>query len=114
MSSILNDVKLTLGLLPGQTAHDNTIVIFINSAFSELTQLGAGPPFGFQITGPDESWANFETDPRLNSIKSYVYLVVKIAYDPPKAGYLVQALSDQKRELAYRINLVAEYDLIAE
>lgn len=108
-TSILNDVKHTLGLLPEDTAFDTDIMIFINGTFGVLAQLGVGPAVGFQITGPEETWAQFTTDPRLNAVKSYIFLSVKLLFDPPETGFVLASMERQQREMEYRLNVVADY-----
>lgn len=108
-SSILNDVKHTLGLLPDQEAFDGDIIMHINSALSTLTQLGVGPVEGYQITGAANNWNEFADDPRLNSVKSYIFLKVKLVFDPPGTGFATSAMERQIQELEYRINVVVDY-----
>lgn len=109
MSSILNDVKHNLGLLPEDTQFDSDIIIFINSAFGTLTQLGVGPLVGYQITGAENQWGEFYTDPRLNAVMSYVYLCTRMLWDPPATGFLTTSMENQKREMEFRLNVVADY-----
>jgi len=109
MSSILNDIKHMLGRPEGDTTFDMDIMININSAFGTLTQLGVGPVVGFQITGPNNDWNEFTTDPRLNAVKNYIFLKTKIAFDPPDTGFVLTAMQDQIREHEYRLNVVADY-----
>lgn len=108
-SSILDDVKHTLGLLPEQTAFDTDVMLHVNSALSTLTQLGVGPVEGYMITGRDNKWSEFADDPRLNSVKSYIFLKVKLAFDPPGTGFVIQSMERQIQELEYRINVVVDY-----
>jgi len=109
MSSILNDVKHMLGRTEQDTSFDLDILIFINDAFGTLTQLGVGPVVGFQIAGPDNQWEEFYTDPRLNSVKSYLFLKAKMLFDPPETGFVLTAMQDQIKELEFRLNVVADY-----
>lgn len=109
MSSILDDVKHTLGITPDQTEFDSDIIMFINAAFGDLTQLGVGPVVGFQITGKDNQWAEFYTDPRLNAVKTYLFLKAKMMFDPPGTGFVLNAYERQIEELQYRLNVVADY-----
>lgn len=109
MSSILNDIKHMLGRPEGETTFDRDIMIHINGAFSTLTQLGVGPTVGYQITGPDEEWSTFTTDPRLSSVVTYVYLKTKLAFDPPDTGFVLGAMQEQIKEHEYRLNVVADY-----
>lgn len=108
MSSILNDVKQQLGLLPAQTAFDLDIITGINTALAILNQLGVGPIHGFQITGPDEQWEAFVNDPRANTVKTYVYQKVKLMFDPPNTGFETAARERQLAELEFRINILVD------
>ena len=109
MSSILNDIKHSLGIMEENTAFDQDIILFANGVFGTLTQLGVGPSIGFQISGPDNEWEEFYTDPRLNAAKTFVFLQAKLAFDPPDTGFVVQSMERQITELQYRLNVVADY-----
>lgn len=107
MSSILNDTKKILGIEADYTAFDADIIIHINSVFSTLNQLGIGPEFGFMIEDDTLGWEDFlgvDYDLRLNNIKTYIYLRVRMLFDPPTTGYLVDAMQAQIRELEWRIS----------
>jgi hypothetical protein len=109
MSSILNDVKETLGIVPADTAFDTTIVIHINSVFLTLTQLGVGPPEGFMITGASEEWDAFFEDQRLNAVKSYMFLRVKLMFDPPPTGFVLGSYERQILEMEWRLNAEVDF-----
>ena len=109
MSSILNDVKHILGLLPEDSEFDQDLILLINTQFSTLTQLGVGPIHGFEITNKDQTWDQFVQDPRLNSVKSFIYLQVKLQFDPPESGFATAAMERQIKELEFRINSVVDY-----
>ena len=87
-------------------AFDYDVLMQINSAFSDLEQLGIGPANGYQIEGIDEKWVDFlGEDPRLNSVKNYVFLKTKLAFDPPSSGYGITAIKEQIKELEWRITI---------
>lgn len=109
MSSILDDIKHLLGITPEETAFDTDITIFINAAFGDLTQLGVGPSIGFQITGKENQWEEFTTDPRLNAVETYIFLRTKLMFDPPGTGFVLNAYERQIQELQFRLNVVADY-----
>jgi hypothetical protein len=109
MSSILNDIKHTLGIMPAVTDFDSDIMLFINGVFGTLTQLGVGPEEGFMIEDSEAEWDEFFDDPRLNSVKSYLFLSVKLQFDPPDRSFLVDAMERQKTEMEFRLNVVADY-----
>lgn len=107
--SILQCVKKTLGLSADYDVFDQDVIMYINSVFSTLHQLGVGPDAGFMIQDDAVTWDAFLAgDPRLNHIKSYVFLRVRLLFDPPTTGYLVEALQTQTSELEWRINVQRE------
>ena len=108
-TSILNDIKHTLGLLPDELAFDSDLLIFINAQFATLTQLGVGPVQGYAITNADNTWDEFVNDVRLDSVKTYIFLKVKLMFDPPSTGFVVASFERQIEELEFRINVVADY-----
>jgi hypothetical protein len=107
--SILDNTKKTLNLASDYTAFDQDIILHINSVFSTLNQLGIGPAAGFSITDKVPVWADFlEGDLRLNNVKSYMYLRVRLLFDPPTLGYVIDAMQAQIKELEWRINVQHE------
>lgn len=110
--SILTSTKKNIGIEESYTAFDPDIIMHINSVFSTLNQLGIGPEEGFAIEDEDAVWDDFlDGDLRLNSVKTYMYLRVRILFDPPTNGYLVTAYQEEIRQLEWRINIVREVDL---
>lgn len=108
-ASILNSVKKVLGIDVSYTAFDQDILININSVFSTLNQLGIGPENGYFIEDDSAEWTAFlEDDPRLNSVKTYVYLKVRLLFDPPQTSYLVDAWTKQTLEYEWRLNTYRE------
>lgn len=109
MDSILDSVKTSLGLPPEYTPFDVEIKLHINSVFSTLWELGVGPEDGFEINDGSETWSDFlPGEPRLNNIKTYIYLRVRLLYDTPSASTAVAAIQDQIKELEWRINATSE------
>jgi hypothetical protein len=107
--SILTSTKKALGLAEDYTAFDPDIIMYINSVLSTLNQLGIGPNLGFMIEDKEALWDTFlGSDPRLNNIKSYVYLRVRMLFDPPQTGYHTTAMENQIKELEWRINVQRE------
>ena len=94
------------GINPFQTE----LIIHINAALFTLMQLGVGPADGFAITGTSETWADFVGAERsdLELIKSYVYMKVRLMFDPPQNSFLVDSLNKMCSEFEWRAN--AEVD----
>jgi len=110
ITSILTGTKKILGILEDYTVFDHDIITHINTAFSTLTQLGVGPAEGFMIEDETAEWVDFidDTDLQYNSVKTYVYLRVRLMFDPPTTSYLIAAFQDQIRELEWRLNVHRE------
>lgn len=109
MDSILTSVKKLLGIDESYTHFDADIIIHINSVFAILNQLGVGPLEGFQITGPEETWNQFLADDKLlNDVRTYVYLKVQLAFDPPTIAAVIESKTKLASELEWRINVAAE------
>jgi hypothetical protein len=107
--SILNSTKKALGVDSTYTAFDVDILMHINSAFATLNQLGIGPEEGFSIEDATPTWDAFlGTDKNLNSVKSYVYIKVRMLFDPPTTSFLIDALNKQATELEWRLNTYRE------
>lgn len=112
MSSILTDTKGMVNIPAADTSFDLQIVIAINSALATLTDLGVGPEAGFSISDQTATWDGFiGNDPRYNDIKAYVYLKVRMIFDPPTTSFAITAMNDQIDELVWRINARREWDL---
>lgn len=113
--SILISTKKILGIAADYTAFDVDVITHINSAFATLAELGLGPVEGFMIVDDTTTWNEFlEYDPRLNAVKTYVYLRVRMLFDPPTTSYLINSLNAQREELEWRLNVIREYDLATE
>jgi len=107
--SILNDIKKLLGLDAEYDVFDQDIIIHINSVFMVLNQLGVGPESGYKITGADNVWSEFTNDDLIfESVKSYIYLKVRMMFDPPQNSSLMQAMQQQISEFEWRLNVSAE------
>lgn len=109
MLSILNSIKKLLGIEPDYHYFDPEIIIYINGVFSILLQLGVGPEGGFWIKGEEETWDEFLSGERdIESVKTYVYLKVRLAFDPPQTSYLIDAIKNQASELEWRLLVQVE------
>jgi hypothetical protein len=107
--SILNSTKKILGIDSSYTAFDEDILMHINSTFATLNQIGVGPVEGFMISNSTPVWNDIlDSDLRLNSVKSYVYLRVRLLFDPPSTSYAMSAIQDQITELGWRISTYRE------
>jgi hypothetical protein len=110
MESILTSIKKLLGITEAYTHFDADIIMHINSVFMTLTQLGVGPSEGFVIEDKSTTWDEYIEEPtKLQAIKTYIYLKVRLIFDPSSLGSAtLSAYERQIQELEWRLNVAAE------
>lgn len=114
MDSILTSIKKMLGIAEEYTHFDVDLIMHINSVFMILTQLGIGPSEGFAIEDKSSIWSEFIPDAtdvtavKIESVKSYVYLKVKLLFDPPLSSAVMESMNRMISEFEWRINVASE------
>lgn len=106
--SILLSVKKNLGgIALGNDHFDEDLITNINSALMILRQIGVGPVSGFSIEGPEETWEDYLGSDlaKLQSVKEYIVLRVKLAFDPPSSSFVLESLRKERDELEWRLNV---------
>ena len=105
--NILNSIKKLLGLASEYKSFDQDIIIHANSVFNILMQLGVGP--AFSISTGEEVWSDYLEDiSKLHMVKSYMYLKIRLMFDVPNSGPMIEAIKTQIAELEWRLNVQAE------
>lgn len=106
MDSILTSTKKLLGITEEYEHFDPDIIIHINTVLSIFTQLGVGDERGFSIEDKTATWNDFAgSDPRLNLVKSFVALKVRLLFDPPQSSAVKDAIDRTLSELEFRISV---------
>lgn len=109
ITSILDSVKKTLGIELTDTTFDADLIMHINSVFATLHQLGVGPEDPFEIDGNSIEWDAFiEERTALNSVKSLMYIKVKLLFDPPATATMFNALESKEKEYEWRLMVAME------
>lgn len=109
MESILITIKKLLGIEADYDHFDADIILFINSVFPVLSQLGVGPAGGFLITDDSATWDDYiPNSNNLKFVQSFIHLKVKLIFDPPASSAAIKSIEDQIDELEWRINVAAE------
>lgn len=110
MESILTTVKKACNVVEEYDAFDDVLIMYTNSVFFTLTQLGIGPPKGFAIESEDEEWSQFlsEDEEYAAAIPTYVGSKVRLMFDPPSNSTLLNALKQTVDEFEWRLNVAAE------
>lgn len=108
--SILDSIKKLLGIFPSDTVFDVDIIFHINTVFANLAQMGVGPidangnNIGFKISSSENVWSEFtDDDVLMENVKTYIYIKVKLTFDPPTSSALLDAYKEQAKELEWRL-----------
>lgn len=109
MDSILTSIKKMLGITEEYEHFDADLIMHINSVFMILNQLGVGPSAGFSIIDKTTEWSEFLSDAtKLQLVKSYMHLKVKLLFDPPLGSAVIASMEKQIAEYEWRLNVAAE------
>ena len=115
MESILTSIKKLLGIEESYEHFDRDIIMHINSVLATLTQLGVGPARGFSISDKTATWSDFLGDAtNLDAVKSFIYIKVRLLFDPPTVAAVLESMNRQASEYEWRLNVGAETTLPEE
>ena len=111
MESILTSIKKMLGIDEEYTHFDADIIMHINSVLMILTQLGVGPAEGFMIEDDASTWVDFIPEAnaaQLHAVKSYIFMKVKLIFDPPLSSAVIESYNRQIAEFEWRLNVAVD------
>lgn len=107
--SILTSIKKLLGISEDYNPFDKDIVIHINTVLFSLNQIGVGPTNGFTISDKTTTWNEYLTDStNLEAVKSYIYLKVRLLFDPPTSSVITESINRQIAELEWRLSVAVK------
>lgn len=105
-TSILDSIKKLLGIESDYTAFDQDVIMHINSVFSLLHQIGASPLEGVSISDNTAVWEMYLGDrTNINFVKTYMYLKVRLWFDPPSTSFVLSSMQEQIKELEWRLSI---------
>ena len=109
MTSILTSIKKLLGITETDTSFDQDIIMHINTVFMVLQQLGVGPEEGYSITDENNAWEEFLPEQtKIEMVKSYMYLKVRLLFDPPSSTSVMEAINRSISEFEWRLNVAVD------
>lgn len=110
LESVLISIRDRLGPSETYEHFDTELITEINAAFAVLYQLGVGPVKGFEISDSSTTWNEFTDNIVVqNFVREYVYLSVKLVFDPPENSSLLQSYKQRKDELEWRLTTAVEF-----
>lgn len=106
--SILTSIKKLLEIAEECEHFDTDLIIHINTFLTRLYQVGVGTK-GFFITDKTATWEDFlQDESKYQQAKTYVYLRVRLIFDPPTAGSAIEAFNETLRELEWLLCIDAD------
>lgn len=114
MDSILTSIKKLLGIQAEYTSFDMDILMHINTVFAELNQMGVGPENGFMIEDESTVWDDYSTSFNLSMVRTYIFLKVRLLFDPPTSSTLMDSINRNISELEWRLYLECDPVLVEE
>ena len=114
LDSILLSIKKLFGPDSTYDAFDADLIIHINTYLRVLNQLGVGEQ-NFRITDETATWRDFlgVNEELLDEVKTYIYLRVKVVFDPPSSGIVMNAIKEQIDELTWRLRVAGEHEAVS-
>jgi hypothetical protein len=107
--SILISTKKILNVGESYDAFDLDILTHMNMVFSTLNQIGVGPTVPVVVEDDSAVWSSLDFPPeQLAMVKTYVFLKVRLLFDPPGTSFVIEAMNKQISELEWRLNFFRE------
>lgn len=75
----------------------------INSVISILKRFGIGPEGGYIVTDKYDTWDEYIPDENLELVKTYMYMKVRLIFDPPASSAAIETMKELISELEWRI-----------
>ena len=107
--SILGSTKK---LIASDDYFDSDLIVYINTVFAKLQQMGVGPEGGFSIQDDTTLWSSYTNDePIFNMVQTYMAIQVKLYFDNSTlTSYVIDLLKEQVAELEWRLNSAFDYN----
>jgi hypothetical protein len=104
-----------LGIEAEYEHFDQDIIMHINSVFMDLQQIGVGPSEGFIIEDDISTWNDFLPKvTNFQAIKSYMYLRVRLLFDPPSSSTVVEAMKRDIDKWEWRFSVASDMNPFEE
>ena len=113
--NILASVKKICNIADPDTSFDSELIIFINTVLMELMQEWHGMNSAFRLEDGTETWDELlGEDTDYEGVKELVGLKVRLMFDTPTSGSVMQAIQDQIKNLEWRLYFWKDLERIDE
>ena len=108
-TSILRNNKKLLGLFDDDTSIDMDILTHINSVLSVLKQVGMQVPTDLLVEDANATWGDLiNSSENLALVRSYIYVRVRLLFDPPTSSFALSSFQKLSSELEWRIHVLTD------
>lgn len=108
MNNILASIKKLSGVSDWDDVFDSDLLLFINGNILALYQMGVSEAKNFVVTA-ETLWTELMVNcPLLNIIKAWLYLKVRMQFDPPSSS-VADGYDLLISEYEWRINNAIDY-----
>lgn len=103
--SILTSIKKLLGIVESDTSFDSELIMLINSALMVIMQEWYGMDHAFRIEDKTATWDDLlgEEEVDYEGVKQYIFLRVKMIFDPPNNSSVIEAMRKEMEDLEWRM-----------
>lgn len=113
LESILTSIKKLLGIEEDYTHFDQDIIVNINAVLMGLSQIGVGPPAGYWVSDKTQTWSDYLGESNnLEAVKTYIYLKVRILFDPPSSSFVLLSMEKIITEFEWRLNIQVDKPIL--
>lgn len=113
--TILATVKKICNIADPDTSFDAELIIYTNSVLMTLMQEWHGMDHAFRIEDGTETWDQLlGEDTDYEAVKELVGLKVRLMFDTPTSGSVMQAIQDQIKMLEWRLYFWKDLERIDE
>ena len=103
-NNILSSVKNVCNIADPDTSFDNELILYTNTVLMELMQEWHGLDHAFRLEDGTETWDQLlGEDTDYEGVKELVGLKVRLMFDTPTSGSVLQAIQDQIKNLEWRL-----------
>ena len=108
--SIFESTKKLCAVFEEDDHFDADLIMYINSVFGILNQMGVGPDIPFSITDKTAVWTDFTEDPYvLGMVKPYMGMKVRLMFDTSGLpSSVIESYNKQIAEHEWRLNVAVD------
>lgn len=106
MDNVLSSIKKLIGYSVEVVCFDADILMHINSCVPSLREFGVLPLVADLVIDEETKWSDILEKNNIGLIREYVYLSVKVIFDPPISSFVLESMNRQIQKDEWRITSI--------